>query len=174
MQSIDTIPNGSIPVVSSNGGFADTAVLWVVSRTDPITLSAYRAENLRARLANVTVGPWLKSFAPPATVVNGRVYVAFNGGVSVFGTPLSTSTCFIATAVEGASSFRVATLRAFRDECLLTNGAGRYFVSLYERFSPLLASMIRKSKRLRSIARGFIVLPSFLVAKGLLLIKRRK
>ena len=173
MQTPDTIPGGAIPVVSSSGGDVNTAVLWVVSRASgTISLSAYYPDNLRApALVNVTVGSWGGSFAPPPTVVNGQVYVGFDSGVAVFGTSLSK--CFIATAADGGESIRVLTLRAFRDEYLLTSHFGRRFVALYERFSPVFASLLRKSSSLRRTARTLVVSPAFLLAKAALWIGKR-
>lgn len=172
MQTMDTIPGGAIPVVSSYQGDVNTAVLWVVSRAGPtISLSAYYPDNLRApRLVNLAVGPWGGSFAPPATVVNGQVYVGYDGAVAVFGTAVSK--CFIATAVEGSESLKVSTLRAFRDECLLTSSLGRRFVEHYERMSPFFAQMLRKNRSLRRAARTLIVLPWFVLAKTVLRMKK--
>jgi hypothetical protein len=47
----------------------------------------------------------------------------------------------------------VAVLRAFRDNYLLTNRAGRSFVDFYYRYSPPLAHLIAKHPRLRTMTR---------------------
>lgn len=62
--------------------------------------------------------------------------------------------CFIATAAYG-SYFEpeVLALRVFRDNYLLTNNAGRYFVSQYYRYSPPMADYIRDSESLKSLVR---------------------
>jgi hypothetical protein len=63
--------------------------------------------------------------------------------------------CFIATAAYGSYlEPHVATLRAFRDEHLLTNIPGQLFVKLYYATSPPLADFIADRDWLRSIVRG--------------------
>jgi hypothetical protein len=93
--------------------------------------------------------------------------------VSVFGSALSSAKCFIATAVEGGESFKVSTLRVFRDKYLTTNLMGTRFIALYERVSPFFAKVLEKSRPLRMIARGLIVWPAILLANTLLRGTRR-
>jgi hypothetical protein len=104
--------------------------------------------------------------------VNGFVYAGCDNAVAVFGTSISTSKCFIATALEGDESPRVLTLRTFRDEYLLKDFFGRRFVALYEKFSPSFAAILRKRKWLRRTALALIVFPGFLLAKGVLMMKK--
>ncbi len=62
--------------------------------------------------------------------------------------------CFIATAAYGTPFERnVELLREFRDKYLLTNIAGRRFVSLYYRLSPPVAHFITEHGYLRSAVR---------------------
>ncbi len=62
--------------------------------------------------------------------------------------------CFIATAAWGSDMQKdVRYLRAFRDNYLLSNRAGRWFVRQYYHYSPPLAAFIHRHPRLRSMVR---------------------
>ncbi len=62
--------------------------------------------------------------------------------------------CFIATAAWGSDMQKdVRYLRAFRDNYLLDNRAGRWFVHQYYHYSPPLADYIRSRPRLRALVR---------------------
>ena len=70
------------------------------------------------------------------------------------GLTTSVDKCFIATAAYGSFLHPYVTeLRRFRDDHLLTNQAGRLFVSLYYEHSPPLAAYIAQHETLRTIAR---------------------
>jgi subtilisin family serine protease len=63
--------------------------------------------------------------------------------------------CFIATAAYGTPmASDVRYLRAFRDEYLQTNEAGRWFVAQYYKFSPPLADYLRRHDDLRTLVRA--------------------
>jgi hypothetical protein len=67
----------------------------------------------------------------------------------------SGSSCFIATAAYGSYlDSHVLTLRKFRDEYLLTNSIGTWFVEFYYRHSPPLADYIRERENLRAVVRS--------------------
>lgn len=193
-QANEVIPNGSIPVVSSNGGA--TGVLWVASRGGPNSfrqLFAYDLDpslGLGKVLTTIPAVPYSpeatdpnspdppgSSLGPPATVANGFVYVAGLNQVAVIGFGQGSQSggggsCFIATAVESSASPRLSTLRSFRDDYLDTTELGRGFVRLYEKLSPPVARLIAQSRLLRAVTRGLIVGPASWVATAIL--ARRK
>lgn len=62
------------------------------------------------------------------------------------------SGCFIATAVyESEFAPQVVTLREYRDNVLLTNAIGTFFVKMYYIFSPPIARFISDKKPLKKI-----------------------
>jgi DNA-binding beta-propeller fold protein YncE len=85
-------------------------------------------------------------------VANFRVYVAPSGGSGS-----GSSNCFIATAAYGSwLDPQVLTLRQFRDQHLLTNAIGSWFVALYYRHSPPIADYIRDREILKAIVRSVL------------------
>jgi len=65
--------------------------------------------------------------------------------------------CFIATAAYGSYFMpKVKTLRVFRDEQLLTNTAGQYFVKQYYQYSPPIADYISKREWLKMGVRSIL------------------
>jgi hypothetical protein len=89
---------GVIPVVSSNGTTANTAVVWFVQRPatssdqdpgTPVTLWAFAASNLATPLFSAHAGTWKHADNSNAdlvpTVANGNVYVTSNKQLQIFG-----------------------------------------------------------------------------------------
>jgi len=81
--------------------------------------------------------------------------------------------CFIATAAYGSPmAGQVRYLRAFRDQYLLTNSPGRWFVEWYYRSSPPLADALRAHERWRAIVRvalsPLVMLSKWLVGRDTL------
>lgn len=71
--------------------------------------------------------------------------------------PMTIPKCFIATAAYGSPvAPEVMAFRLFRDEVLDRSKPGRLFVKVYYLASPPLASLIRKSGFLRSLAKLFL------------------
>ncbi len=67
------------------------------------------------------------------------------------------SSCFIATAVYGDYyAPEVIALRRFRDETLETSAPGRLFVTLYYRFSPPVAALLSRRRKLSAFVRVFL------------------
>ena len=65
--------------------------------------------------------------------------------------------CFIATAAYGSYlDPRVSTLRDFRDEYLMTNSLGEWFVGRYYQYSPPVADYIREYEALRITVRSML------------------
>ena len=79
---------GSMPVVSSNGATAGSAVVWTIRRSSPIEIEAYDADSLGTPLFSANAGVWSNqhqnSFLT-AMVANGRVYAPAYKTVKVFG-----------------------------------------------------------------------------------------
>ncbi|MGZ3724607.1 MAG: CFI-box-CTERM domain-containing protein [Pseudobdellovibrio sp.] len=70
---------------------------------------------------------------------------------------LEDKSCFISTAAFGSDMApEVKTFRAFRNEFLLTNEPGRWFVRTYYRLSPPAAHFIARNETLRAVIRGFL------------------
>jgi hypothetical protein len=89
---------GSIPVVSSNQTLAGSAIVWVVQKPQtssdnnpgaPLTLLAFNAANLQDQLLSIQAGTWTHAVNSNAnivpTVANGRVYIASNLQLNIFG-----------------------------------------------------------------------------------------
>jgi hypothetical protein len=65
--------------------------------------------------------------------------------------------CFIATAAYGSYlDPHVNTLRRFRDQYLLTNSPGEWFVGVYYQYSPPIADYIRERETLRTMVRSVL------------------
>ena len=79
---------GSMPIVSSNGSQADTALVWLVRRGHTVQIEAYDAVKLGAPVYAASAGTWSNAsnnaFVTPLQA-NGRVYVPAYRTVTVFG-----------------------------------------------------------------------------------------
>jgi hypothetical protein len=79
---------GSLPIVTSNGATANTAVVWLVRRGTTVQLEAYDAMALGNPLFQANAGSWANSAGNSfvtAMEANGRVYVPAYLTVTVFG-----------------------------------------------------------------------------------------
>jgi hypothetical protein len=69
----------------------------------------------------------------------------------------SSGGCYIATMAYGSYEHpKVMILRNFRDDVLLKNFAGRSFVKMYYKFSPLLVRMLKNNNLINELIRGFL------------------
>jgi hypothetical protein len=103
---------GVIPVISSNGMTPGTAIVWFVQRPasssnqnpgTPVTLTAYSAAGLQ-QLVSFPAGTWRHAVNSNAnlvpTVANGKVYVASNAQLQIFGLLSPQETARIAAAPQ--------------------------------------------------------------------------
>jgi hypothetical protein len=86
-QSPGTFGNGgTTPNVSSNQEDPGTAVVWAIARGNPVHLQAFDATNLTHKLFDSDAGPWTSGNAMiEPTPIQGKVYVAAGGVLTVFG-----------------------------------------------------------------------------------------
>lgn len=67
------------------------------------------------------------------------------------------SNCFIATAAYGTPlSEEIQILRNWRDNYLMKNDLGNFFVKVYYWFSPPIANIIRNNDNLRKLTRTIL------------------
>ncbi|VAW98157.1 hypothetical protein MNBD_GAMMA22-1191 [hydrothermal vent metagenome] len=136
----------STPIVTCNLAslaLASTSVVTIVatlnisgSNTNTVTINAANNDPVSGNDSSSVI-----------TTVNAQTSVATAGS----------SGCFIATAAYGSPmEDEVRYLRAFRDQYLLKNSAGRWFVQMYYRYSPALATRIKNNDNLRSMVRGLL------------------
>jgi uncharacterized repeat protein (TIGR01451 family) len=136
--------NGGVSVVQWNG--AARATTFVSSTQLTATIGA--ADIAVAGTASVTV----VNAAPGGGTSNVVTFTTATPPPPVSGG--GGGGCFIATAAYGTPMAQdVRYLRAFRDEYLQTNDAGRWFVTQYYKYSPPLADYLRQHDDLRTVVR---------------------
>ena len=89
-QSSQAFPSegGATPTVSSSASTAGSGVLWAIARSNPLRLQAFDATDLTHKLVDLDAGPWTNPNGGAfleTTVIQGKVYVASDGLLSVFG-----------------------------------------------------------------------------------------
>jgi len=86
-----------------------------------------------------------------ATTVDVATDIPVSGGGTSGG---DGDDCFIATAAYGTPLHpHLGLLREFRERYLRTTSAGRFFLSIYERYGPSLAALIDRSEILKGLTR---------------------
>ena len=160
--SISEPPNIDDPIMWQNQGY------WVKALQANVSLRFPGDPGYEARVVQV------ESFSPAQMIVS-----TFNKGLfhlkQLLGTPRAVADggdspplpmgsfdspsaagggCFIATVAYGSYlEPEVMHLRNFRDNFLLTNAVGRYFVKQYYAYSPPIADFIAKHDSLKSVVR---------------------
>ncbi len=160
---------------SPSSGAAPLAVTFSVSTDEDGDLTSYEwdFDGNGTFDATTTSSPTAYTYETPGTYsVRVRVTDDFNATASAETTVTVTATtsenggssaaasgggCFIATAAFGSPLDKhVSSLRVFRDRYLVTNPAGRAFVSFYYRVSPPIAEVISRHEGLKMIVRAVL------------------
>jgi len=90
-----------------------------------------------------------------------------SGGRSLSEGKKTDSSCFIATAAYGSeTASQLDTFRAFRDNALMKNRPGRWFVSTYYSLSPPVADFIADREELRTVIREAMLNPILTLLTG--------
>ena len=135
---------------------ADALVRWngsdlATSYVSPTRLTAIIPATSLATVGSATITVYnvaLNEISNPATFTISEAVSRGGGGGG----------CFIATAAFGtAMAPQVGVLRVFRDNWLLTDSPGRWFVKQYYRYSPPLADHLRGYEGLRAIVRASLM-----------------
>lgn len=74
--------------------------------------------------------------------------------------------CYIASVCYGGTDvLQVVTLRRFKEEKLSTYRLGRYFIKLYNAYSPKLSCKLKNKKRINCLIRKMILDPIYHIIK---------
>ncbi len=158
--STEQFPNegGAIPVVSSNGVTAGTAVVWLIARPgedNSIHLRAYDAADLtKGNIFDAAVGAWsnpdVGAFLAPM-VINGKVYVASDALLSVYGVqpvppPPALDCAALAASIDrlGAPGVRMtlAELATWKEQLLTCAANGSISRAKYEELLAIIAAYV--------------------------------
>jgi len=134
--------SGTITIPSTSS--ADTIYLLICNNVNGTTTSPAEPFQQISAPADTT-----NPFTGSATIVTQPSTNTGGGGGGGGG-----GGCFIATAAYGSYLHpKVMVLRNFRDHYLLTNEPGRLFVSLYYKYSPAIADLVRQNDTARLLVR---------------------
>src|SRR5882672_4416102 len=181
-----SVPTGLAGTAASS---TQINLTWNAS-TDNVAVTSYQIYLNNVMIANTTATSFTHSGLAAGTTYNYRVSAAdaVPNYSAWTATPVSVNTlpapasqapateastvvdvghCFIATAAYGSPMARdVRYLRAFRDQYLLTNKLGQWFVEQYYRLSPPLADKLRAHDDWRAMVR-FALSPLVALSKWL-------
>ena len=86
-RTAETFASGT-PTVTSDGVSSGSTIVWMIGRQNPLRLLAFDATDLTNKLVDLEAGPWNNAGGGPfiePMIVNGKVYVASDGQLTVFG-----------------------------------------------------------------------------------------
>lgn len=93
---------------------------------------------------------------------NGRLYTFALGAEKPVPSSGPPPPGLVATAAGGASlAVQVHALHQFRDHYLESNGPGRAFLHLYYRVSPPIAEIVARHRKVRLVAREFLLIAAW-------------
>lgn len=167
---------GFVPLPPGTPGMSGDIITWISTTDQTVTsYNVYRNSALIGQVANVFLiddRTTALSFKDPEALTGYQYQVTAVdtggdesdfSGIVIANMVMGDSgggggaSCFIATAAYGSYlDPHVQILRDFRDHYLLTNAAGRGFVSFYYRYSPPLADYIGRHEKLRTMMRWML------------------
>lgn len=142
-------PNGVI--IQFQWDFDGNGTVDATTTTSPAQYT-YSAAGTYNPVVTVTDDQGATAKGMTTVEISGTTVTAVEESAS--STPSAKGGCFIATAAYGSYlEPEVMVLRNFRDTVLLTNTAGRAFVSFYYKTSPPIAGVISRHEVLRGAVR---------------------
>lgn len=152
-----TVNGADVTLTVSGVNFAtDAIVRWNGSDLATTFVSSTQLDAVipAANLTSIGTAS-ITVYNPGAVTTSGALAFSVNAPPSSGG---GGGGCFIATAAFGtALAPQVGILRVFRDNWLLTNHAGQWFVEQYYRYSPPLADRLRQYDGLRAAVRASLM-----------------
>jgi hypothetical protein len=159
----NTAVTGYLVTESSTAPTSAPAQGWTATAPTSYTFAAAGSKTLYAWAKDAAGNVSAALTATTTISLSGTSGSATSGTAAATDVPASEGQssgggCFIATAAFGSYvNPYVRVLRSFRDVFLLTNGAGRVFVSWYYRVSPPIADIIARDSILRVAVRTCLV-----------------